>query len=120
VAIQIEGIKLYMSSTELSHHALKRADFHAQRAEAYSQKVAELRDMRKDNPAPSFDDADESPLKNSFSNSYGHTDPITTLEAQARSHRSKSERFRFIAAHTVAGAEHILDLGDLTTLEIGA
>lgn len=117
----INGIELFMPASELAEHAARRAEFHGQRAEAYGQKVVELRAMRKDNPAPTFDgDADGMTGKFATSNSYGHTDPITALEAQARSHRGHAERFRFISTHTAPGATYVLSLSDVAVLEIGA
>lgn len=115
--MEIKGIELFMSSSELSEQAAKRALFHAQRADAYGQKVAELRAMRRDNPAPTFDDAQRMGVS---SNAYRSEDPLTTLEEQARLHRGWAERFRFIATHVGKDATYRLTLADLMTLEIGA
>jgi hypothetical protein len=117
--MEVKGIELFMSSDELASQATKRAVFHAQRAEAYGQKVTELRAMRTENPAPTFDDARK--MMGISSNAYHHyEDPLTALEEQARSHRGSAERFRFIAAHVGKDATYRLSLQDVATLEIGA
>jgi len=119
--MEVKGIELFVKADEMAQHAAKRAEFHAQRAEAYAKKVAELREMRTDNPAPTFDGDGMGTLKAAVSNSYHfNQDPLTALEDQARSHRGLAERFRFIASHTCADATYRLSLNDLNTLEIGA
>lgn len=118
--MEIDGIELFMKAEEFSEHCAKRADFHSKRNEFYLAKVNEIRNERRSNPNPTFDDSDIDSPKMTYSNSAQHVDPVSQLEKTAANHRQKAERFRFMATHAASGATYKLSLTDLTYLEIGA
>jgi hypothetical protein len=95
----IEGLKIEISSAELTDHISARAEFHEGKAAFYDEQVSALKAGGVGAIAQS-------------------NDPVSSLQGSARQHMERSAFFRFMAEHLIPDETYRLDESDLGRLEI--
>lgn len=96
----IEGLKIDVSSAELTDHLADRASYHQEKRAFYTKQAKALVDGGiRENPGVS-------------------NDPTAQLQNSAKTHAEREAFFRFLAEHVVADETYRLSEQDLTRLEI--
>ena len=98
--MQIEGIKIQMTTEKLLAHLTKRIDYHRTKAAFYKEQVEKLR---------------EGGVKENMGVS---NDPTRSLLNSAEEHLGRAGLFSVLAEHLIPDATYILGDHDLTRLEL--
>jgi hypothetical protein len=115
------GVIMQLTSAQIVTHCQKRAEHHSKRAAFYLKKADEISGERREVPNPTFDDDDSATGYGKMSNRSSGigNDPVAELHTNAMHHRSKAERFRFIATAIIPDHVFYFTLSQLNEIEIG-
>lgn len=107
----ITGIKLQLSSTELSELAMSRVEYHGKKAEFFQSKAKEI--------APAIEEFDEEAQQGGkYMSGRNNDDPAQSLLSKAAHHRNRATYFKFLSQHVVPNETYILDENDLKRIEV--
>lgn len=109
--MEIQGLKMQMSSEELKATCLKRAEYHQNKANALQAKAKELEPLFE-----GFNNDAEAQGKYTS----GNRDVLQSLNSAYQHHTDRAMVFRFYVEHIVPDATYILNEQDLRTLEVMA
>lgn len=115
----IDGLKIRVTSRELTLHMNDRASYHAGRADVKEGELPAIKDAL-DKMKAGLDPATVSMMnKTGVSSSYNlnPADTIEQLERDIRDHRNKALAFRYLACH-LFDEDYNLSESDLKRLEI--
>ncbi len=98
----IEGFQFSITVGEAADHFRSRAQHHEARAAMYQGQLNSLRETLKEAERIAGSTLVDK-ASNGLSNSYGYSDPVTSLQQRVAHHRKRGFMFRFAADHLPQG-----------------